>query len=604
MLGVVSRLNVTSTGKFECTGGKDPSSMTKKDYLAAFVQGPCSPFMIMAGIAETKLMIQIDCPKLQKDHPAIFAGCGWNTCENGWFSSSPKKEYAIWIPDVISPFTLLDPLSSKHQNCFSSVFGLMFDKSSGIPRANPPSGVVIVPLGMTEATKRNSKCGFDAISNILPISFRLNPLKWRAYDLLRLKLESMGYLIGLTLQALPYDWRMSISDNQVSQKFLGIVNRLNAITGKKVNIVAHSFGNVNTLHNLWKMSQEQKDRMINKYFAIAPPWLGSPTTAAMMLGGSSNYHFKGMGLNFDSFKKTLATFPGVFDLMPRNVWPNFKDTLWMRSVKNRVFQERGECDFQPIDPEDDIVNKIFPPTTDTCYDNDWATRKGDCTSGLTEYFALGKVNGTMMTTGNLDEIFTKYSYNDNAGDLFNASHPESYDRLVNPGVPVVVIYTNFLTTGNDFVYNDNPKPKTQVDGSNFVEPDKVDMDFGDTSVLTTSSLLPGIKWAFEFDKKSVPGAKPVVFLEMCSSNNRKAAVFQTDSNEIVKNERQGVDCICHTASSASGCDHLGMISDTYLIDYLANSAQDKASSNPQRMFDNASEESIRDFIQNCELLNA
>lgn len=589
---------------FECTGGIDPSSMSKKDYLDAFAAGPCSPVMIMAGIAESKLRILIDCQKLKELRPDVFSGCGWSSCSDSWFAYSPKHEYNIWIPDIISPFTLLDPISSKQQICFASVFGMEFDKTSAQPRSNPPDGITIVPLGMTEDSRYNTRCGFDAISNILPISFRMNPLKWRAYDPLRIKLEAAGFRTGLTMQALPYDWRMSITDNQVAQKFISIISRMNAISGKRVNIVAHSFGNVNTLYNLWRMTQEQKDKMINKYFALAPPWIGAPTTAAMMLGGSSNYHFRGLGLNFESFKKTLATFPGAFDLMPRNPWPYFQGEKWMRSIKNRVFIERNECDHEDMEPEDDIVNKIFLKTEERCYSNMWATRNSDCMSGLTEYFEIGQVNGEKMTTANLKEIFTKYSYNENAGEMFEIYHSIDYDMLENPGVTIVLVYSNILTTGNDFLYREDPKAKAQDPKADFIEPDFVDQDYGDTSVLTTSSLLPGIKWAYEFDKKSVEGAKPVVFVELCSIRDQKTSAYQTDDNKVIKNQHHGVECICQYKGSESSCDHLGMISDNYLTDFIRNSLMDKETALPGRMFENCSEKSVEDFTHNCELLNA
>lgn len=587
---------------FECTNGVNPATLSFKQYLDAFAAGPCSPVLVMAGIAETKLIIQIDCERLKNDRPDIFSGCGWDTCSNGWFSKSPRPEYNIWIPDIVSPFTLLDPISDYYQKCFSSVMGLIHEESSGVLRSNPPSGITIVPLGLTESTKLNSNCGFDAITNILPVNQWFSPAKWKAYEGLRIKLEGMGYKVGLTLQALPYDWRLSITDNQVSQKFVSIITRLYSISGKKVNIIAHSFGNVNTLFNLWKMSQAQKDRLISKYFALAPPWLGAPTTAAMMLGGSSSYHFKGLGLNFDAFKKTLGTYPGVFDLMPRNAWPLYNDTKWLRSIKNRINVEKGECDFKFLEPEDDIVNQIFPQKTETCYTNDWTARKKDCTSGLSEFFILGKVNGTEMTTANLKEIFTKFSFNEQAGRLFEISHSEEYNKLVNPGVNVVVVYSNILTTGNDFVYNDDPKPRSTVQGSNFIEPDNVFMDYGDTSVLTTSSLIPGIKWAYEFRKKEVQGAKPVVFVEMCSTQNRKTKVYQTEKQEILENEYQGVNCGCQTLGSEGYCDHLGMLMDPSIIDYLANSVQDKEKPLEHGLFEFASEETIANFVQNCEML--
>lgn len=224
--------------------------MTTKQYLEAFNKGPCTPAVVLAGIAETKLMIQIDCALLQKSHPDRFATCGWNSCTTGIFKKAPKEEYGIWMPDLISPFTLINPLTTKYQQCFSALFGFVIDQTTGVPRVSPPKGVSIIPVGMTESTRKSSNCGFDSITSILPLNYRLNPLKWRAFDALKTSLQDSGYILGLTLQALPYDWRKSMTENQVADKFKEILTSLKDFTGKKASIIAHSFGNLNTLYNI------------------------------------------------------------------------------------------------------------------------------------------------------------------------------------------------------------------------------------------------------------------------------------------------------------------------------------------------------------------
>ena len=595
---------VRSSAKYACTNGQNPAKLPLKQYLEEFAKGPCSPVMVMAGIAETKLMIEIDCPVLQREHPAIFAQCGWTSCSDSYFSRSPRKSYRLWIPEVISPFTLFNPLSDNYQKCFSGLAGFQFDRSSGTARAASPRGVVIMPVGFTEDTERSSRCGWDAISSILPLYPMLNPHKWKAFDQLRVELEAEGYLVGLTAQALPYDWRLSITSNQVQQKFEKILERLFSVSGKKVSIVAHSFGNINTLHNLWKMNPEKKQKLVMRYFAMAPPFLGAPTTAAMMLGGSSAYHFKGLGLNFDSFKKTLGTFPSAFDLMPRKTYKHFENEPWMRSIKNRIANEGGEAVFEPLAVEDDIVTRLFPPQSHRCYANEWKARKSDCKSGLSEYYRIGEVNGEEITTENLADILEKYSFNELASQLFRQSHIPLFDEMPNPEVQTVILYNNFMTTGNDFVYKTDPKPRAVLDGTNFVEPDHVAMDSGDTSVLTVSSLLPGIKWAFEFEQKQ-PGAKPVVFLEMCSIANRKDKVYQifeAGQPRVSSNEYQGVDCTCTSQGSEDACDHMGMISDDKMIAYIVNSLKDEQIAVGPKRFDSSEEAVVETYLRGCLML--
>lgn len=99
---------------YECTDGVDPSTMTVKQYIKVFRKGPCSPAMVMAGIAATKLIISIDCKKLRNNHPDYFEICGWSTCSESILGDSPRSEYQIWIPEIISPFSLVNPFKSSY----------------------------------------------------------------------------------------------------------------------------------------------------------------------------------------------------------------------------------------------------------------------------------------------------------------------------------------------------------------------------------------------------------------------------------------------------------------------------------------------------------
>ena len=108
--------------------------------------------------------------------------------------------------------------------------------------------------------------------------------------------------------------------------------------------------------------------------------------------------------------------------------------------------------------------------------------------------------------------------------MFKQAHPEYIDRMENPSVQINIIYSNILTTGGDFFYEGNPKSKTAKDGVDFVEPNTVRNDPGDSAVLTTSSLIPGIKWAHEYESKQA-GSKPIIFAEICSTHNQRYSIF-------------------------------------------------------------------------------
>jgi hypothetical protein len=52
------------------------------------------------------------------------------------------------------------------------------------------------------------------------------------------------------MQALPYDFRLAYQENELKHRFKGVISDMYKNLGKKVVIIAHSFGNLNTLYHL------------------------------------------------------------------------------------------------------------------------------------------------------------------------------------------------------------------------------------------------------------------------------------------------------------------------------------------------------------------
>lgn len=166
--------------KFECTGGVDPSTLSEQDYLKAFRKSSCSPVIAIAGVMGTKLQVLIDCEILKKQQPDLFARCGWSTCSWSMMSSKPKAEYTIWIPSITSPLTLASPLH-KRKECMAGLFGTSWTKKSNNLFLNPLAGVTIKAMGYTNETREASNCGFESISNLIPVYEVLNPSKYKMF---------------------------------------------------------------------------------------------------------------------------------------------------------------------------------------------------------------------------------------------------------------------------------------------------------------------------------------------------------------------------------------------------------------------------------------
>lgn len=589
---------------FECTNGKNPALLTQSEYIDEFKKGPCSPTLVLAGIIGTKLNILIDCEELRSQHPDIFEVCGWRSCNSNVPSylrrifGVPHKEYSAWIPDVTSPFSLLDPRASAKQ-CFKRLLGLRHVKKGDQFYTESPKGVTVLPVGLTPETVFSSRCGFDAITNMLPVQLPFLPDKFNQYENLRIKLEAMGYKIGLTAQALPYDWRLSMHRNQVSHKMEGMLSSMKDITGKRVSIIAHSYGNVNTLNVLNQMPQSSKDRLVQRFFAVGPPFLGSPTSFFMLIGGVSKYYVARMGIDFATFKGTLATFPGVYDLMPRRTWSLYKDAPWMKSVLKRIAMEDNQSPVESLTPAEDIVDSIFPPVKEKCFLPGWNFRPETCVTGMKEFYHLGKIHGEEVTVENMDETLKKYSYDAHATELLKMDvRRNEYDRMENPGVQVTILYSTLGKSKSFYEYVLDPTAKSKIETAEFVEADRITEASGDDSVLTASSLVPGFKWAYE-NFKSIKNAKPVIFAEVCSTVNPRNSIFEIGTKQVLQNEYQSIACKC-VVGNPGGCAHLGMVSDVGVVEYLANSLLDGQLAEDSK---NYTEDDLSKIVKQCKLLN-
>jgi lecithin-cholesterol acyltransferase len=231
--------SVLTNTKWMCTNGKDPNSLTNKQYVKEFAAGPCNPAIVLPGIAGSKLVVQIDCATFKKENPKAFSDCGWSTC--GSFLA-PKSEYKMWIPETGAPMSISVPFAGQ-RNCFNAVFG--FDDSDVKNGGNliVRKGLTAVVYGTSPNTrsKQAGGCAWDAISN-LGTAGPQTPGTSVFASFLTLY-ESAGYKNGVNLQALPYDFRLAYQKNELNTRFSKVIKEMYNNWGKKIIIYAHSFGN-------------------------------------------------------------------------------------------------------------------------------------------------------------------------------------------------------------------------------------------------------------------------------------------------------------------------------------------------------------------------
>ena len=218
-----------------CTNGKAVSKLGYKEYMAEFAKGPCAPVVLVPGIMGSVLRVKVNCVQLRASDPATFADCGWSSCpgEAGHsLENSPSPEYQIWVPGVTSPMTIVSP-TTHSKLCFGNLIQVGIDTSSGKLKPVDKPGLTFSVKGFTPQTDgyKNSECGTTAIQDL--IDGLIDPEATQYYRAIIARYKDMGYRSGLTLQAAPYDFRLSAGFDWVSQNLGATLKKLKEVTNKK-----------------------------------------------------------------------------------------------------------------------------------------------------------------------------------------------------------------------------------------------------------------------------------------------------------------------------------------------------------------------------------
>jgi len=155
------------------------------------------------------------------------------------------------------------------------------------------------------------------------------------------------------------------------------------------------------------------------------------------------------------------------------------------------------------------------------------------------------------------------------------------DQLINPGVPMVIVWGNHLPTPKTFNYTNNPLIVTNETKS-FYFPEGDVKSTGDGTVLSNSALVPFIKWRYEF-VNSIGNAKPVKFMEYCSVYNNSLNFYDSYNGTMrtfTNADYNGLECICtDMMPDPTECEHSCLINDKYFINLMVNAMLNNETSN-------------------------
>lgn len=565
---------------------KDPKATnTPKEQLQSFIEGDCSPVIIVPGFLATRLMVEIDCEELQENHPEIMEACGWSTCSWSLWSKKPASEYLLWIADFLSPVSML---SFSNSTCFGRIAQM---HRNGTENHVHPKGIKVTWHGNTPQTKSKADGGLGAITDILPVP--LQTMETRGFKGIGQYLKSMGYQTGLTLFAIPYNFLATYVANEVGYTLERTVRYVYELTGKKVVIVSHSLGNLNTLPMLNRMSQEDKDRMIAAYTAIAPPYGGVPISLLYAIGGNPSFQF-GLGFGVDFFNQVAMSNGASVtqDMLPKDAFYRFRKEPWMQELLKRIDLEKrydprteeGKAFWSSANAED-LPFSFFPSPAEKCFEG-YSSRIDECYMGLSDLVAepVGIINGEKYyaNRSSMKEMIDKHYTMSNITDFVSLWHDSAaggVEKMINPGVPVFYFFGSHLPTDKRYEWDYVPENNTRQ--GLFAFPTRAVKGLGDGTVENSFSLPIALKWAWEnIHLGEKANAKPVKIVEFCSSYPGRRSFWEggelNGSRFMSSSSYMGYPCQCGEGkkpATGKDCAHAGIVNDPYIIKAIGEIAR-------------------------------
>lgn len=567
------RSKIKKADSFECLNGKNPANLTKKEVLIEFSKGKCSPVLLAPGVMATKLVVVIkSCQKLRQDFPELFSYCGFTKCSNdesGECGTIPLNEYAIWIPELSSPMSVLTWKETTNF-CWAKFLKQKVDFSKPIEESIIENDAFKIHLyGNTEKTKNDLGCGDSATQNLLPFTKHLQIKATQGFYRMHEMMKSLGYVAGLTYQTIPYNFLKPFECNEFNKNFLDNLKRLNKLTNKKVVLMGHSLGNMNILFQLNKIEALEKDKLVKLWIAVGPPFLGSIKANKDLISGNDELIFlkNYIGLRVRPSIDGMNNIFVIYNLRARDPFWLYRNEAWFQPIKNRTLYEAGKINYEQSG------FKFLPSISETCSPKQFNTFVHNCVTGLydTNSEETFKIMDEVFRLNETEKLYQKWNTTVNTTKFIEKTNNKEFLKLTNPQVPFVLVSLRTLPTARSFVYKTNVTKF--IENGMFYYPDTKNF-YGDGTVPSYSSLIPPLKWAWEYDNKAAQGAKPVKIVDLCSLYKQKNSVFD-DKNEkgefkITNNEFFGLNCDCMNKNVPSECAHSAMTNDSGFLTLFSN----------------------------------
>ena len=481
-----------------CTEFKEVSSYA--EYLKAFQKGPCSPIIFAHGLMGSGLQVRVDCEtfKVAKESNdsamKVFNSCPF-MCQGDskfyentiWVTNKPFWEYVlnndfnfVWKNRECAVL-----LFQVHKRIVNKSFGFAKGilETEGLKMENfEIPGIQVRILGDTEQTRDLSKCGRTASTQF----FGAEPT---VYEYVMENFETLGYVQGVTIQNLAYDFRKSATTNHSREKLKLSLKILKTFTGKRSMIFGHSYGNNVILNGLKTLSQEERDDYVEEYVAISSPFMGSFESLFFLLGNAGWIYFPVIK-NKLGFSWISEQFDGINPHFAKEVYP-YVDGLYetvpqpgqVRKVYDLVKAQLGAL--QRLGFGQEFLEDVLDDAKKTL-EQELITKLNNFDPSVKKYYLK-----------ELDDIIKKFSFSDFIKLYYKQFDYEGLSISENPGVPSrIVLLREIPTSSKITIFED---PMTSIKNGKFPKTEKF-FSKGDQTVNLFSLALSPLMWISEYSK--------------------------------------------------------------------------------------------------------
>jgi hypothetical protein len=472
-----------------CTNNRPSNSY--QEYLKYFNEGPCSPVIFSPGLSGSGLLVVTQCKELinaakfNADAKKAMELCPF-MCEDG----NDYYEKMIWVTKK----QMIEYVGStdfnfvwKNRECASFLFSVKkkakLNENGEVEKIEDYEipGVRIKIYGNTEETKGDSQCGRKALTSFYGEEATLYAYFMRHFD-------KMGYINGLTMQTIPFDFRRRPTENHFPKNMRLSLKIMKYLTGKRTVILGHSFGNNMVINGLKRMKVQEKDALVREYIAIGAPFLGSLDTLFFIFGDAGWFNFnlqkiiqwdwladKFNGINAQYAQQLYPYIDSMYEMIPR--------IDQIRKARDTVLQNQQALVAAGI-PFPFIHNSLV----DADYLFDHSIIHQRFTEDLPKEYKLEETK----------EAINKFGFSDFIEKYYAQFDFDAYSINENPETPTRVVFITELFAPGDVILLEDPKKK-------FAENDFPQMRIlsgkGDGTINIYSLGLAPLMWFNEYLRK-------------------------------------------------------------------------------------------------------